>query len=268
MKTFLKTIRTEESQKVDIFTGEGAYHGSSNKEPEKTPELATRIDFVSYKALFTNSCDVKKILPMPSQKEVQDDEVTFVWCPFEEAKREAGSLTKSVLVEMEPFLRGDKKFIYVDSKLQYFRKGDHPVDSNLWHVDGTPVVRGEGAWALGYTMLHNMRKKMWDGVMDRYLAYQSSEHCATEWATSPVKVIIPELIPSFDLLDQKVKELEFKTMSQPAGSIIAFTDNSLHRAVPATADGWRLWLRVLETDKQVNPNLNIIDCYNTVFRKQ
>lgn len=268
MSTFIKAERTEEGQKTAIFTGEGAYHGSSNKEREITPVLADRIDFASYKARFLNTSDVKKILPPPTQEEVKNDAVTFVWCPFEEAKKEAGPLTKKVLEEMEPLLKHNKKHIYVDSKLQYFHKGDLPVDSCLWHVDGTKVLRGEQAWSLGYTLLHNLRQKQWDGVIDHYLAYQSSEHCATEWVKGMVMVVVPELIPSFDILDRLVKEEKFKTMAQPAGSIVAFTDNSLHRAVHATDDGWRLWIRVVETDKAVKLDQNIIECYNTVFRPQ
>lgn len=268
MKNFLKAERTIENQKTAIFTGEGAYHGSSNKEPEQTPELSERINFVKYRARFYDTCDIKKVLPIPTQEEIRNDGVTFVWCPFEEAQKEAGPVTKNVLLEMEPFLKHDKRFIYVDSKLQYFHKGDLPVDSCLWHVDGTPVIRGEQAYAFGYTMLHNLRKKQLDGVVDHYLAYQSSEHCATEWAQGLVSVYVPELIPSFDVLDELVKAEEFKTMSQPAGSIIAFTDNSLHRAVHATEDGWRLWIRVVETNKVANINDNIIECYNTVFRTQ
>jgi hypothetical protein len=266
MNNSINLTRTEDSQKTASFTGEGAYHGSSNKEPEQTPVLAERIEFVKYKAYFNNHCDVKKILPVPSQEEIKDDGVTFVWCPFDDAKKEAGPLTQKVLLEMEPYLLRDKKFIYVDSKIQFFHKGDLPVDSKLWHVDGTSVIRGQHAYDMGYTLLHNMRDKEFSGIMDRYLAYQSSTHCATEWATNVVSVIIPELIPSFDLLDERVKEAKPRIMAQPAASIVAFTDNSLHRAVPATEDGWRLWIRVLETDKEVKLNRNIIECYNTVFR--
>lgn len=267
MNTFLKKERTEENQKTANFTGEGAYHGSSNKEPEKVPVLGKKKEFPFFIASFRNICEVKKVLDVPSQKEIQDDGVTFVWASFEEAKREAGPLTKKVLLEMEPHLKGDKKFIYVDSKIQFFHKGDLPVDSKLWHVDGTVAIRGEVAWKAGYTLLHDMRAKHKAGIVDHYMAYQSSTHCATEWAMEGIILPLPECIPDFDLLDQIVQDANPVRMSQPASSIVHFTDNSLHRAVPASDDGWRLWIRVVETDKEIKLNSNIIECYGTVFKQ-
>jgi hypothetical protein len=266
MNTFLKQERTEASQKTAVFTGEGAYHGSSNKEPEKMPALGEKKRFPLFRAFFRNLCEVKKVLDIPSQKEIQEDGVTFVWATFEEAKREAGPLTKKVLLEMESHLRGDKKFTYVDSKIQFFHKGDLPVDSKLWHVDGTTAIRGDRAWQAGYTLLHDMTAKMKAGITDHYLAYQSSEHCATQWVVEGVELDLPECIPSFDELDQLVRLGDPIRISQPPSSIVHFTDNSLHRAVPASGDGWRLWIRVVETDKEVKLNSNIIECYGTVFK--
>lgn len=266
MNTFIKQERTESNQKTARFTGEGAYHGSSNKEPEKAPVLAHKASFPSFTARFDNVCNVKKILPVPTQKEIQDDGVTFVWASFEEAKREAGPLSKSVLLEMESHLKGNKRHIYVDSKIQFFNKGDLPVDSKLWHVDGTVAIRGEQAWRSGYTLLHDMKAKVRSGVMDDYLAYQSSVHCATQWVTQPMFIYLPECIPTFDILDQLVQEDNPEVMSQPASSIVHFTDRSLHRAVQASDDGWRLWIRVLETDKEIKLSTNIIECYGTVFK--
>lgn len=264
--TFLKSHKSEITQKIAAFTGEGAYHGSSNKEPEKTPILGEKVNFPEMYVKFDNICDIKETLRPPSQEEIQNDGVVFVWSPFDEAKREAGPLTKSILQRMECHLKGDKKYIYVDSKIQYFRRGYLPVDSKLWHVDGSIPVRGEQAWKMGYTFLHDIKSKILSGVTDRYLAYQSSLHCATQWITDAVAFVMPECIPSFDLLDHLVQEVNPKYMSQPAGSIISFTDNSLHRAVQANDDGWRLWIRCVETDREIKLNSSIIECYGTVFR--
>lgn len=266
--TYLKSQRSEAAQKVAVFSGEGAYHGSSNKEPEKTPTLGEKVVFPDISVGFANVCDIKKILTVPSQEEIQNDGVVFVWSLFEEAKREAGPVTKNVLLEMEPHLKGDKKYVYVDSKIQYFRKNDLPVDSKLWHVDGSIPIRGEQAWKMGYTLLHDLKSKISSGVVDRYLAYQSSVHCATQWVTGSIALDLPECIPSFDILDQAVERLNPRRMSQPAGSIVGFTDNSLHRAVQASSDGWRLWIRCVETDREIKLSSSIVECYGTVFRTQ
>jgi len=266
MKTFIKQDRTQNNQKTALFTGEGAYHGSSNKEPELPITLAEPTVFPVYQAHFANICEIKKTLPIPTQEAIQADGVTFVWALFDDAKQVAGPLTKNVLLEMEPFLKKDKKFIYVDSKIQFFHKGDLPVDSKVWHIDGTFVIRGEEARNLGYTFLHDMTAKQKAGITNHYLAYQSSTHCATEWIQNPLTISLPECIPTFDILDNLVKAANPAAFAQPAASILHFTDNSLHRAVPASGDGWRLWIRVLETDKEIRISENIVECYGTVFK--
>jgi len=97
-----------------------------------------------------------------------------------------------------------------------------------------------------------------------YLAYQSSTHCATEFATAVVSLRIPELIPNFDELDLQVRALDPPGEPQPASSIVAFDGLSLHRAVAARSAGWRLWIRCSETDHEVR----LVECYGTVFRHE
>jgi hypothetical protein len=201
--------------------------------------------------------------------EIKNDGVTFCWTPFEEALAEAGPLTKSVLQEMEKHLERKKKFVYIDSKIQFFKKGDLPVDSKLWHVDGTIAVSDERARALGFDILHDMKARMLGPAPPpKYLAYQSSYHCATEFVTEDVSVPLPDCIRDFNILDALVNVVNPKRKSQPAASIISFDGFSLHRAVPATEDGWRLWIRCTETDKEIKINPSIIDCYGTVYRTQ
>lgn len=287
MSTHLRAERSEESQQVAPFTGEGAYHGSSKARarpaaprppdvPEMTPSTLARyakaaagerVAFARFRARFPDLYEVKRTLPVPAQEEVRADAVTFVWCPFEEARGLAGPLTRTVLDAMEPFLERRKRFVYVDSKLQFFRQGDLPVDSQLWHVDGTIAVRDQRSLDLGYPLLHDMRARMLGpAAPPTYLVYQSSHHCATQFVTEPVELELPDFLTSFDLLDRLVRELDPARTAQPAGSIVRFDGLSLHRAVPAEADGWRLWLRVVETDREARVDPSVISCYGTVFR--
>lgn len=293
--TFLKSNKTEDAQKIAVFSGEGAYHGSSKiRNDNKTFVLETEVEkfpaslmyywkrkdsnFMERPFYFTNLCEIKKLLQVPTQEEIKNDAVTFCWCPIEQAKQEAGPITKNILLEMESFLERKKKFIYIDSKIQYFQKGDLPVDSKLWHIDGTISVRDQRSQELGYTLLHDMRARAitalgfgqntkWTGV-PKYLAYQSSLHCATQFVKNPLSVVLPDCIPNFDILDRLVQEANPEHISQPAGSIISFDGLSLHRAVPAQVDGWRLWIRCVETDCEVKLNSSIINCYGTVFRTE
>lgn len=285
MLTYLRRERSAEAQKIAPFTGEGAYHGSTKARAVPAPEVAdapvpemeplsidkyrSRGDVAidTFTALFSNRHEVLAALPVPSQEAIVADAVTFCWCPIEEAIREAGPVTRGVLEEMTRRLSGRKRYVYIDSKIQYFRPGDVPVDSQHWHVDGSIAIRDERARALGHALLHDMRARL-EGPAESplYLSYQSSEHCATRFVAAPVSLTLPELIPNFDGLDRQVRALDPPSVAQPPAAIVRFDGLSLHRAVAATGEGWRLWIRCVETDRRVELSASIIECYGTVYR--
>ena len=281
MKTFLRQDRSQATQVVVPFTGEGAYHGSTKPRPqpkraapppgpivdEMRPTSLESGSFEDFDALFPNRCETLVELPVPSQAEIRDDGVTFCWCPIDEAIREAGPLTKRVLSEMQARLGGGKQYVYIDSKIQYFEPGDVPVDSRHWHLDGTITARGPEVERMGHGVVHDMKARLCgSAVPPQYLSYQSSEHCATRFVTEPVTLRMPALIPNFDQLDRDVRALAPADAAQPAGAIVRFDGLSLHRAVAANAAGWRLWVRCVETDREVRLSRSIIECYGTVFR--
>jgi hypothetical protein len=286
MNTSVKYERTHSSQKIATFTGEGAYHGSTkaaNESIRPAPSVAEEAEvtpsslndywrrkqstFSEFQATFPNNYEVARQLRVPTQEEIQDDFVTFCWASMEDALQDAGPLTKSVLQEMVPLLEGRKKFVYIDSKIQYFQAHDLPVDSRAWHVDGTIVVRDQRARELGYNLLHDMKARLnLSTEPPKYLAYQSSVHCATQFATQAITLPLPDCIVNFDTLDRLVQAANPSSKAQPAGSIVRFDGRSLHRAVPATDSGWRLWIRCVETDREIKPNPTVINCYGTVFR--
>jgi hypothetical protein len=287
----VKRPRSIADQKIAAFTGEGAYHGSTKPRPQPTQSAqstpaapvapveemrpttleayaaAGTRSIAEFVATFPSRYEVKARLPVPTQDEIASDGVTFCWCPIDEAIAEAGPLTRRVLLEMKEHLQRKKRFIYIDSKIQWFEPGDTPVDSRHWHVDGSIAVRDERVQALGHRLLHDMRARLQGSAAPpTYLAYQSSTHCATQFATAGVSLPMPELIPDFDDFDRRVRALDPPCESQPASSIVAFDGLSLHRAVAATAAGWRLWIRCSESDHEVHLNPSLIDCYGTVFR--
>jgi hypothetical protein len=283
--TYLAREHTISGQLVAPFTGEGAYHGSTKKRPptaarREAPVVdemrATTIEeypadgsrpIASFRAEFPNLYEVVDTLPVPGQEEIRADGTTFVWCPLELAVSVAGPLTRRVLESMRARLVGDKRYVYVDSKIQYLEPGDVPVDSQHWHVDGSIVARGPKIEALGHNLVHDMKARMNARVTSpRYLAYQSSDHCATLFVTRPVALSMPELVPDFDLLDAAVRALDPPVVEHPAGAIVRTDGLSLHRARPAVRAGWRLWVRCVETDREVVLETSIVECYNTVFR--
>jgi hypothetical protein len=284
--THLRQEHSLDKQQVAPFTGEGAYHGSTRKraprsasapQPLVVDEMRpTTLDgypldgsraISEFEATFPNLYAVERVLPVPTQEEIRSDGVTLCWCPIEEGIDLAGPLTRRVLEAMKELLVGDKRFAYVDSKIQFFESGDVPVDSQHWHVDGSIVARGPAVEALGHNLLHDMKARLASGVVPpRYLAYQSSDHCATLFATSPVTLTLPELIPNFDGLDALIRTLSPPMVAQPASSIVRTDGLSLHRAQAASGTGWRLWVRCVETDREVQLDSSIIECYGTVFR--
>jgi hypothetical protein len=283
-ETIVKRARSISGQKVAQFTGEGAYHGSTKPRTPSAPRAPAPLveemrpttleayaargarSIEEFDATFPDRYAVKTILAVPTQDEIKDDGVTFCWCLIDDAIAEAGPLTRRVLEAMREHLRGDKRFVYIDSKIQWFEQGDTPVDSQHWHVDGSIAVRDERVQALGHRLLHDMRARIDGSKPPTYLAYQSSDHCATEFATAPVSLRLPELIPNFDELDLRVRTLDPPRVAQPPSSIVAFDGLSLHRAVAARSAGWRLWIRCTESDHEIRLNPSLIECYGTVFR--
>ncbi len=284
MTTWGTKVRSIETQEVERFTGEGAYHGSTKQKPRITPR--SRSDVVnearpttleryvaegrtvieSFDAHFPNSLRVVSDCPVPTQEQVRDDGVTFCWCPFDEALRVAGPLTRNVLLAMLPGLRRDKRYIYVDSKIQYFLPGDLPVDSCLRHVDGSIAVRDERVLRFGVSILHDMRARLESDDQPTYLAYQSSTHCATGFLNRSLTLRMPELITDFSAFDAQVRASGAPEVLHRAGAILAYDGKTIHFATPATSPGWRLWIRCTETDVEIIPSAAIIDCYGVVFR--
>jgi hypothetical protein len=284
MTTWISSTRSIATQKVEVFTGEGAYHGSTKQKAASAPlpprdvvaearpttlersleEGTTTI--TSFDARFSNPLRLVAQLDVPSQEAVRDDGVTFCWCPFEEAVRVAGPLTRSVLIGMRAGLTGRKRHIYFDSKIQYFEPGDLPVDSCLWHVDGSIAVRDQRVLPFGASVLHDLRARLEQDDPPQYLAYQSSGHCATEFLDQPLSLRLPELVPNFNGFDVAVRSAGVPQVAHPAGAILTYDGNTIHRAIQATSGGWRLWVRCTETDVEIHPSEATIACYGTVFR--
>lgn len=284
MTTWLSRPHTIDAQKVERFTGEGAYHGSTKQKPpaairppdevvsEARPTTLERYvregrtTIESFDAYFANPLRLVKQCAVPTQEQVRTDGVTFCWCPFDEALRIAGPLTRSVLQGMQAGLTGAKRYTYIDSKIQYFEPGDLPVDSCLRHVDGTIAVRDERVLGFGASVLHDMRARLEHEDPPRYLAYQSSDHCATGFLDQPLQLRMPELIPNFDEFDRMVRASGLPEVTHQPGAILAYDGRTVHFATPALSAGWRLWIRCTETDVKITPSASIIECYGTVFR--
>lgn len=286
METWIRRDYTINTQKRELFTGEGAYHGSTKPRPPQLVRPPTEIveearpttferylregrkDIESFDAEFPNRFRIETQLRVPTQEEVRTDGVTFCWCPFDEALSLAGPVSKEVLLAIRPRLKYRKRFIYVDSKIQYFEVGDLPVDSELLHCDGTITVRDDRVRVFGANILHDMKARFDHLDPPTYFAYLSSTCSDTCFVEGPTRIRLPTLIPDFKSFDALVRATQPRLVPQPAGSLGSFDGLSLHTATAATVAGWRLWLRVMETDVEIIPSPSVIDCYGTVFQKR
>lgn len=283
MKTIIKEQYSEDNQRVADFHGEGAYHGATKPREVEIPEfedeeyrpttlIGGKKVFKEFSAYYPCTSYIVNQLKVPTQEEIKNDGVTFAWASLETALQEAGPLTKSILVKMEPHVERDKKFVYIDSKIQYLKKGDVPVDSKLWHVDGSIAVRDSRATKFGFPLLHDLKARQdCKALPPQYLAYQSSTHCATQFITNKVWISVPACVPDFEefnrLVNREIEKIKYKTdFSQPAGSIVKFDGLSIHRAVPAIEDGWRLWIRCTETDREIHIPEHVANNYGVVYR--
>lgn len=180
---------------------------------------------------------------------------------------EAGPLTRSVLIAMQPHLRAEKRFCYVDSKIQFFEPGDSAVDSRHYHLDGTIVIRGKFAESLGYPLLHDIRARIFGPARPpQYLSYQSSVHCPTLFVDKPLTIEIPDFIPNFEIFSDLVLAANPSVRPQPAASIVSSNGLTVHTATSATSSGWRLWVRTIETDREIVVTPEVSTCYNSVYR--
>ncbi len=270
-------------QFVSNYTGEGAYHGSTNSKPqidlnpwgvsETEPStvrrcISKRSQPESFSGLFSRKYEEVSQLQIPSQSDLSVENTNFAWKAFSQAQLESGPITQEVLSAIKPYLQQKKLYCYVDVKTQYFEKGDLAVDSNHFHIDGTVVVRGSYAERLGYPIVHDMRARFnRESIPPQYFAYQSSDHCPTCFVSKPIQLIVPELIPNFNEFDNIVRRNKPHLKNHPAGSIIHYDGQTIHAATPATKDGWRLWIRVIETDKKISASSEISQCYKSVYRQ-
>lgn len=225
-----------------------------------------RYEFPEFDAHFPNQMLVLDQLRVPSQDEIRREPLNLSWCPIDEAMEKMGPCGRSVVKAMMPHLQRKKRYAFVDLKLQYFKAGDSPVDSLHWHCDGTIWIEDERSAKLGYVMLHDMYARLNHPSPPTYLMYHTADFCATQFVAEPLTLRIPKCIPGFQEFDRLVNSKAPAIKATLPGQIVAFDGFSIHRAVPAKKDGWRLWIRVKETDHFTAAKASARE-YGAVFRQ-
>lgn len=155
------------------------------------------------------------------------------------ADRNGGPILKDLLIQVSPLIPRDAP-LSIDTRSHMLMRGWYPAIPG-WHHDD--VDRGEngqpdydGDW------LHENRI-MICVALD---ADDAPTGSLTEWVDEPVNLRwpLPDDEPVYRYWDQQIDQEGFRTHTYPSGTIIRFTQESLHRAVPAAGSGWRWFCRI------------------------
>lgn len=186
----------------------------------------------------------------PSQ-ELIENTPTLARCSIEDAAVFGGTLTREALGAMN--LRGDRKHIIVDTKVHMLLPGFIPSIPG-WHTDGVP--RGDEGLNPNNHGAPNLRAQIeaHPDEAPRYHILVTGDHSPTEFIRESMQLRFPEDIGS-DLYREMTDQIDrlwlphFATpWAVPPCTVVEWDWWNVHRAVPATARGWRFLIRVTETD--------------------
>lgn len=163
-------------------------------------------------------------------------------------ERSRGTFLESVLKKLQDVLVGDRLHIYFDAKIQFLKRGQWPSPDNMWHVDGGISLQPES------TNLIFPTYDMW--ARDRLLSYPrfhsfiTGGHSQTQYASEPIVAVVPRLMKPWTTIGDSLglNARIVNTLFHEHGSIVSYDGFSLHRAVSASAPGWRLHVRMIETN--------------------
>lgn len=186
----------------------------------------------------------------PSQ-ELIENTPTLARCSIEDAAVYGGTLTREALGAMD--LRGDRKYIIVDTKVHHLLPGFIPSIPG-WHTDGVP--RGETGLNPNNHGKPNLRAQATahPDEAPRYHLLVTGEHSPTEFLHGSMLMRFSDDIGA-ELYQEMTDQIErlwlphfAKPWAVPSCTVVEWDWWNIHRAVPATARGWRFLIRVTETD--------------------
>ena len=196
----------------------------------------------------------------PSQ-ELIENTPTLARCSIEDAAVYGGTLTREALGAMQ--LRGDRRYIIVDTKVHHLLPGFIPSIPG-WHTDGVP--RGESGLNPNNHGEPNLRAQVEADEDDapRYHLLVTGSHAPTEFFVRPWTVdLVNWSNLGSDLYREMTREVNAAldhlhrmdtyyaheaTWKTPENTVVEWDWWNIHRATPATARGWRFLIRVTETD--------------------
>jgi hypothetical protein len=168
-----------------------------------------------------------------------------------------GELTRHALGAMK--IRGDKKYVVVDSKVHLLMPGQCPAIPG-WHTDGaprtvgTPPTRtfGELVYSpLGSGPPNLAVQEEWDAAGDvpRFHLLVTGDGCLTEFLDDPLELPAPESHDLYRTISAQIAgRPELRRSFAPSCTVVEWDWWNLHQGIYATRREFRFLIRVTESD--------------------
>jgi len=161
-----------------------------------------------------------------------------------------GELTRQALGAMN--IRGDKKYIVVDTKVHMLMPGQCPAIPG-WHTDGAPrwSELHKSYTPLGQGPADLDVQEEWDAAGDvpRFHLLVTGKGCLTEFLVDPIELFTPKAHNLYAQLTGQINAKEaLKRAFAPSCTVVEWDWWNLHQGIIATAREWRFLIRVTESN--------------------
>lgn len=186
-------------------------------------------------------------IPTPSQDQIEEIP-NIRQASVEDAIEHGGPVLAATLSAMN--LRGDRRHIIVDTKVHLLMPGWIPAIPG-WHTDGVP--RGAQMDPAGKGEPNLAAQADGRVTSPRYHLLVTGEHCPTRFLSGPINLDIP-LDVGADLYKVMTAQVGaavaagHPTFTTPDSTVVEWDWWNVHTAQQASGRGWRLLVRVTETD--------------------
>lgn len=202
-------------------------------------------------ALFNrNLIEFGKSIEPPDNVEIENT-LNLRQASLEDAARYGGTITRASLGAMS--FVGDRKYIVVDTKVNYLMKGFIPAIPG-WHTDGVPRGEELDPAGKGIPMLSAQEQGLVSS--SRYHLLVTGTLSQTEFIVAPLELNLPDTRDLYERMtravDSTLVALKYSArdavLVAPESRVLTWDWWNIHRAVPANKAGWRYLIRVTETD--------------------
>ncbi|MCG7607157.1 hypothetical protein [Mycobacterium sp. CnD-18-1] len=148
---------------------------------------------------------------------------------------------------------GDHRHVFVDTKVSMLMPGWWPAIPG-WHTDGVPRIDADGINPLGIgrPSLPEQLDQHEDGYAPRYHTIHVGNDCPTEFIDESVQLFMEHDRDEqmYAEMTRKIDSLvDLRKLKAPEGRWVSWDWWNIHRATQATERGWRLLIRITESDQ-------------------